>query len=288
MSKNISVFKTAEAEEQYNAAYEAALKLWPVSYSEVYIPTRFGLTHVIVSGPDDATPLVLLHPAGSPAIIWYRNVAAFSRYFRTYAVDVIGEVNKSVPITPIQDRQELADWIVDLFSGLKIDSAHMIGNSFGGFLTLNTAVYLPERLKKIVLISPAATFVQIWALYWYYFPAYLTGSKYLLKRAYDWIWQDFPIDECIAQIRAITRASGIPHHIPPSVFSDEELRKIKTPTLLLIGDREVIYNPEKAIQRASQFLPKLKTEMIKNANHNAEYTAAEEVNKKVLDFLVES
>jgi len=286
--KNLSVFKSTEAEEQYNAAYKAALKLWPIPYEELNVPTRFGLTHVIASGPDEATPLVLLHPAGSPAIIWYRNVAAFSRHFRTYAIDVIGEVNKSVPTVPIQSRQELADWIVDLFSGLKIESAHMVGNSFGGFLTLNTALYLPERLKKIVLISPAATFVQIWAFYLYYFPAYLTGSKYLLRRAYDWIWQDFPIDDCLAQIRAITRASGIPHHIPPSVFSDEELRKLKTPTLLLIGDREVIYKPEKAIRRATQLVPHLKAEIIKNANHNAEYTAAEKVNEKILDFIIES
>ena len=290
MSKpqKLRVFKTMEAEEQFYAAYDAALKLWPISYNELHIPTRFGLTHVIASGPDEAPPLVLLHPAGSPAIIWYRNVAPLGRHFRTYAVDVIGEVNKSVPTIPIQSRQELADWIVDLFSGLKIESAHMVGNSFGGFLTLNTALYLPERVKKIVLISPAATFVQIWAWYRYFFPAYLTGSKYLLRRAYDWIWQDFPIDESLAQIRAITRASGIPRHIPPTVFRDEELRKIETPTLLLIGDREVIYEPHKAIRRASQFLPNLKAEIIKNANHNAEYTAAEEVNKKVLDFIVET
>lgn len=286
MSKNISVFKTSEAKEQYNAVYETALKLWPIPYNELYIPTRFGLTHVIASGSDEAPPLVLLHPAGSPAIIWYRNVAAFSRHFRTYAVDVIGEVNKSFPTSPIQSRQELADWIVDLFSGLKIESAHMVGNSFGGFLTLNTALFLPERLKKIVLISPAATFVQMWAWYWYFFPAYLTGSKYLLRRAYDWIWQDFPIDECMAQLRAITRVSGVPCHIPPSVLGDQELRKIKTPTLLLIGDQEVIYKPEKAIRRASQLVTNLKAEMIKNANHNAEYTAAEEVNEKILDFII--
>jgi pimeloyl-ACP methyl ester carboxylesterase len=286
MSKKINVFKTTEAEKQYYAAYETALQLWPIPYAELYIQTRFGVTHVIASGPNEALPLVLLHPAGSPAVIWYRNVAAFSRYFRVYAVDVIGEVNKSMPSVEIQSRQELADWVVDLFDGLGIESSHMVGNSFGGFLTLNAALYLPERLKKIVLISPAASFVQIWAWYRYFFPAYVIGSNYLLKRAYDWIWQDFPIDECLAQIRAITSASGIPHHIPPSVLSDQELRQIKMPTLLLIGDREVIYEPRKVFERASQLVTGIKTELIKNANHNAEYTAAKEVNEKILDFLV--
>lgn len=56
-----SAFKTLEGEARYLAAYDAALKLWPVPYDEIDISTRFGRTHVVVSGPNDAPPLVLLH-----------------------------------------------------------------------------------------------------------------------------------------------------------------------------------------------------------------------------------
>jgi pimeloyl-ACP methyl ester carboxylesterase len=285
MPEKIPVFRSPEIEAQYNAAYEAALKLWPVPYEELYIPTRFGDTHVIASGPKDAAPLVLFHPAGCGATIWYRNAGPFSQRFQTYSVDTIGEVNKSILTRPVRSRQEFADWIVDLLSGLQIENADMVGNSFGGFLTLNTALYLPDRVKKIVLISPAATFVQMWAWTWHFFPAYLIGSKRMLLKAYDWIWQDFPKDECIAQMRAITSVSGVPHHVPPSVFNDEELRKIQTPTLLLIGDHEVIYKPERAIRRATRMMPGLRAEIVPNANHNAEFTAPDFVNKKILDFL---
>ena len=55
-----SAFKTPEGEAAYLAAYDAAMKLWPVPYEEMDIPTRFGMTHVVVSGPKDAPPLVLL------------------------------------------------------------------------------------------------------------------------------------------------------------------------------------------------------------------------------------
>jgi pimeloyl-ACP methyl ester carboxylesterase len=285
MPEKIPVFRSPEIEAQYNAAYEAALKLWPVPYEELYIPTRFGDTHVIASGPKDAAPLVLFHPAGCGATIWYRNAGPFSQRFQTYSVDTIGEVNKSILTRPVRSRQEFADWIVDLLSGLQIENADMVGNSFGGFLTLNTALYLPDRVKKIVLISPAATFVQMWAWIWHFFPAYLIGSKRMLLKAYDWIWQGFPKDECIAQMRAITSVSGVPHHVPPSVFNDEELRKIQTPTLLLIGDHEVIYKPERAIRRATRMMPGLRAEIVPNANHNAEFTAPDFVNKKILDFL---
>jgi hypothetical protein len=46
MSEKISVFRSPEGEAQYMAAYEAALKQWPVPYEKPYIPTRFGDTHV--------------------------------------------------------------------------------------------------------------------------------------------------------------------------------------------------------------------------------------------------
>lgn len=288
MSEKISVFRSPEGEAQYHLAYEAALKRWSVPYEDLYIPTRFGDTHVIASGPKDAVPLALLHPSGCGATIWYRNVGAFSQRYRTYAIDTISEVNLSLLTRPIKNRQDFADWIVDLFNGLQIESANIVGNSFGGFVTLNTALYLPERVKKVVLISPAATFAQMWPLYWHYSLAYvirnMIGSTHLVLKAYEWIWQDFPKDESIAQLRMITAVEGVMRHGAPAVFSDEELRKIRTPVLLLIGDHEVIYKPEDVFRRATRLVSGLKAETVPNANHNAEYTAPDVVNGKILEF----
>jgi pimeloyl-ACP methyl ester carboxylesterase len=270
------------------------LKQWPVPYEELYIPTRFGDTHVIASGPKEAPPLILLHPAGGGGVIWIRNVKSLSQHYRTYAVDTISEPNKSIltrPISLLHQRRDFTEWINDLFDGLKIKDAYMVGNSFGGFLTLNTAYHLPERVKKIVLISPAATFVPIGAWTWHFVPANvfgpLLGSKRILIQPYQWIWQSLPGDECIMQLRRITAITGRPRHWSPSIFSDEELRQIRTPTLLLIGDHEVIYEPKHAIQRATRLVAGLKAEIVPNANHLAQYTAAEAVNEKILAFFAE-
>jgi pimeloyl-ACP methyl ester carboxylesterase len=291
MSEKISVFRSPEGEAQYHAAYEAALKLWPVPYEELYIPTRFGDTYVIASGSKDATPLILLHPAGCPSVIWYRNVEALSQQFQTYAVDTITEVNLSRVTRPIKGCQDFADWSVDLFKGLQIERADIVGNSFGGFIALNTALYHPELVRKVVLISPAATFDPMRALYRRYSIPYMLrytiGSTRLLLKAYEWLWQGYPRDECIGQLRMITAVEGVMRHGAPAVFSDKELRKIHTPVLLLIGDHEVIYQPERVTQRATRLVAGLKAEMIPNANHNAEYTNAEAVNEKLLKFLAD-
>jgi pimeloyl-ACP methyl ester carboxylesterase len=292
MSNKISVFRSPEGEAQYHAAYEAVFKEWPVPYEELFIPTCLGDTHVIASGPKDATPLALLHPAGCGGVIWIRNVRPLSQHFRTYAIDTISETNKSILTQPISirnQRQEFTHWMADLFGGLKIERADIVGNSFGGFLALNTAFYLPERVRKVVLISPAATFVPIPAWAWHFMPANaigpMIGSKRMLLRPYEWIWQDFPKESSIYRLRAVTAVTGIPRHWSPSVFSDEELRKIRNPVLLLIGDHEVIYKPKRAMERATRLVPALKAMIVPNANHIAEFTAPDFVNEKILEFL---
>jgi pimeloyl-ACP methyl ester carboxylesterase len=288
MPEKIPVFRSPEIESEYNATYEAALKLWPVPFEEFYVPTRLGDTHVIASGSKEAPPLFLFQPTGAGAAIWTRNAAALSRHFRIYAVDTIGEVNKSILTHPIQANRDFMDWMVDLFGELHIEKTDIVGNSFGGYLSLHAALYLPERIKKAVLISPAGTFETMWPSFWHLFiPAHVIGprlhSRKMILRAYAWIWQGFPRDDCIQQLRDLTALNGLPRHGPPTVFTDEELQKIHTPLLLLIGDHEVVYNIRRVIRRATRLLPNVKAEIIPNANHNGQYTAPDFVNQKILE-----
>jgi pimeloyl-ACP methyl ester carboxylesterase len=295
MPEKISIFRSPAAEAQYYAAYEAVMKQWPVPYEVLYIPTRFGETHVIVSGAREAPPVILLPPGGGHAPIWVRNVGSLSQFYRTYAVDIIGELNKSVPIRPIRSHREFMDWMTDLLDGLQIKSMDLIGNSNGGFFALETALYLPERVKKVVLISPAATFMHMWAWWWHLLiPAHiiapLIGSERIIRKAYDWLWQGFPLDECYANLRSISKVAGARYRpsinsAVPRVLKGEELRSIHTPVLLLIGDHEVIYRPTRVIRRATRLVSGLKAELVPNANHSAQYTAPDFVNAKILEFL---
>jgi pimeloyl-ACP methyl ester carboxylesterase len=294
MSRNTSVFRSPEGGQQYHAAYDAVLKEWPVPYEELFISTRLGETHVIASGGQAVPALVLLHPAGGGGVTWVRNVGPFSQQYRTLAIDTISETNKSIlshPISIRRQRQQFAEWMTDLFDGLHIQRADIVGNSFGGFLALNTVFYIPERVRKVVLISPAATFVPIPAWAWHFMPANaigpMIGSKRMLLKPYEWIWQDFPREGSIYRLRVVTAVTGRPRHWSPTVFSDAELHGIQNPVLLLIGDHEVIYKPGRAIERATRLVAGLQAEIVPNANHIAEYTAHEFVNGRILEFLAD-
>jgi pimeloyl-ACP methyl ester carboxylesterase len=295
MTEPISVFRSQALEAQYFRAYDAVLQQWPVPYAELDIPTRFGATHVIVSGPEDGHPVLLLPPGGTYAPIWVRNVGPLSGSFRVFAVDILGEVNKSRPTRPILSHAEFMQWMADLLDGLGIARAHLVGNSNGGFFALETAINLPERVDKVVLISPAATFVQMWAWWLHLFiPAHIFGSFFgsekMVLHAYDWLWQGFLMDDCFAELRRLNKLAGKDlrpsiNRAVPRVFRDDELKRVQAPVLLLIGDHEVIYRPEDAIRRASRLVRDLKAEIVPNANHTAQYTAPDFVNMRMMEYL---
>jgi pimeloyl-ACP methyl ester carboxylesterase len=155
-----SALKNPEGEAAFLAAYDAALKLWPVPYEEIEIPTRFGMTHVVTSGPKDAPPLVLLHGYFTTLTIWSPNVADFSREYRVYAIDVMGQPGKSFPNPgePIRDGADFVAWLSATLDGLNLDHIFLVGMSYGGWLALNLALTAPERVQKLGLLSPAASF----------------------------------------------------------------------------------------------------------------------------------
>ncbi len=143
MSERSSIFKTPEDHAKFMSAYNAVLDLWPVPYESFDVPTRFGKTHVIASGPKDAQPLVLLHATSASATMWFPNIADLSRDYRTYALDTIGEPGKSVISNPPQKRSDYALWLIDMFNELDVIHADVVGASYGGWVTMSLALYSP-------------------------------------------------------------------------------------------------------------------------------------------------
>src|SRR5262249_26665894 len=74
----------------------------------------------------------------------------------------------------------------------------------------------------------------------------------------------------------------------PTVFSDGELRPIRVPTLLLLGNHEVIYDPAKALARARRLIPDLRGELVPGSNHDMCLSQHRIVDARVLEFLNEN
>ncbi len=71
----------------------------------------------------------------------------------------------------------------------------------------------------------------------------------------------------------------------PFTCEDDELRSVKTPTLLLIGQQEALLNSGEAITRAKKLIPNIQAELIPQASHDLPVSKSDIVDKKVLEFL---
>jgi pimeloyl-ACP methyl ester carboxylesterase len=257
-----------------------------VPYDSIDVKTSYGSTHINVSGPGDGYPLVLLHAAGLSSTAWFANIAGLSALHRVYAVDVIGDAGKSIAECLLKKRSDYAEWLKEVFDGLNIERCHLLGHSYGGWLTLNMALAYPDRLRKIILLAPAASFrplglITKLILYLAEFKIHPPVRSFLKAGAA----KGTVIEESfIHLIEKVTRYCS-PVTMFPTVYTDEELKQINLPALLLIGAAEKIYNPQKAIKRAQSWMPGLTAEIIPNAGHLLVMDQPEIINTRILKFL---
>jgi pimeloyl-ACP methyl ester carboxylesterase len=291
----IEAIRTPDVAARYMASYEALLGKWPVEYESLLIPTRYGSTHVIASGPRDAPPLVLLHAFQATALAWLANVEDLSDHFRVYAVDIIGQGGKSASSRPLKKRQDFADWMCELFDALGIEQAALVGNSYGRFLALNQASLARERVKQVVMINPGGTFVS-------FLPHFLNMLWFQLLEALHLKRKRAKPDianvlgrnvqlrpdeaEWAALVALVTFSKEVrPNATFPLVFPTAELRAIRPPAMLLMGDNEMLYDPHATLRLAQQRMPSLQAHMVPGAHHMAAMAKPAEVNARIIQFL---
>ena len=132
----VSTWSSAEAEERFRRMEdELAAEVLTELPSSVVVPTRLGPTHVwIWEGADGAEPVVFLHGSTGTGMMWGPWAQARSGGRTAYAVDIIGDVGRSRQEVPVESADDLAEWLAQTLDGLGVESAHLVGTSYGGFL----------------------------------------------------------------------------------------------------------------------------------------------------------
>ena len=287
MKARLPIFRTPEGRTKYLAAYEAVLSLWKVPYDSIDLKTRYGPTHVNISGPGDGGPLILLHAAGLSSTVWFANIAGLSRRYRVFAVDTIGDAGKSVAEQIIKKRIDYAEWLRDVLDGLEIESGYLLGHSYGGWLTLNMALVYPDRLKRIVLLAPAASIYPMGFLT--HIGLRLPKVRFFRPSAKSVFKMIAPkgtkFEEKFIHMMEMVTQYCKPVMMYPTVYTNEELKQIELPALLLLGDKEKIYDPKKASERAQRLVPNLTAKIIPNAGHTLNMEQPETINRRIMAFL---
>lgn len=281
-----AVYKSPAAAAAVEAEYRRVLAQWPVAKAELVLPTRQGQTFVVASGPEDAPPVVLFHGSQANSAAWFPEIALWATKFRLYAVDMIGEAGLSAPVRPDLASDAHALWLDDVFAGLGLTHAALVGTSLGGWLALDYASRRPGFADALVLNVPAGIGRQknflLKAL-----PLLLLGP-WGARRMRELVLGPPPkvLPPGLAAIAGLMDGIGGAirlRTITMPRLSDDQLAALTMPILALLGGRDVLLDSRDTRDRLRRNAPHAEICFIEDGHHFLPDQGA-----RIMDFLERS
>lgn len=251
-------------------------------------------THLYYEMAGEGTPLVFVHGLGLDGRMWDDQFERFARSYRVVRYDVRGfgrsDVPSGLPFNHAEDLRALLDH-------LEAPGAHVIGLSMGGRIALHHALLHPQATLSLTLVDSALdghTWTDRWEAS---FDAIVERAERDGSQAGNALWLEHELFSPACErpgVRAKlteivndysgwgwvhdSNAVGID---PPS---SERLNEIHTPTLVVIGERD-LPDFQRIAEALAAGIPDVRTVVIKGAGHMANMEAPEEFNSSVLAFV---
>jgi pimeloyl-ACP methyl ester carboxylesterase len=117
------------------------------------------MAHAVVNGirlyyeeAGQGLPMVFVHEFAGEAASWAPQMRFFARRYRAIAYNARGYPPSDVPEDPAAySQQQAADDIRGLLDALKIQKAHVVGLSMGGYATLHFGLTYPDRALSLMV-----------------------------------------------------------------------------------------------------------------------------------------
>lgn len=265
-----AVYRSFEAATTVETQYKRVLERWPVSKTELHLPTRQGSTFVLACGPESAPPVVLLHGSMANSAAWMLDVALWSTEFRLFAVDMIGEPGFSARVRPQLAGDAHALWLDDVFDGLGLSRAAIVGTSLGGWLALDYASKRPKAVRALALMCPAGIGRQKNFLL-KVLPLLLLGA-WGRRRMWELVFGPAPktLPEDMQALSELMNSIG--RGVRPRVvriprLKDAQLHQLGMPILTIIGGRDVLLDSRDTRERLQRYVPHAEICFIEEGYH---------------------
>ncbi len=238
-------------------------------------------TRVVFYDRGSGPALVLVHGMFGDHLDWEPVLEPLARRHRVVALDLPGFGDSEKP-----EREYTAEFFVaalhELLQSLGVDRASVVGNSFGGILAVLYTLAHPQVVERLVLVSSGGLrpfggeekqlaverlseenlLALTPAVHRQMFPRIFAKcgeaqERYFAKQDAKLARADYP-----AYVRAIV--SSI--RLVLSAYVLDRLREVRCPTLLLWGDRDIVF-PVELARQALERLPQGKLEILPGGGH---------------------
>jgi pimeloyl-ACP methyl ester carboxylesterase len=204
------------------------------------------------TGPRDAPAVILLHGFGASLETWEPWAQALSARFRVIRLDLPGFGLTGADPTGDYTDARTGKILNDLMDQLRVDRASLIGNSLGGRMAWNFAALHPDRVTRLVLVSPDGfaspgfaydtppkTPLMMKALP-YFAPRGLLKSTLAAAYAHPQALREATVTRYRDMMLAPGVRTAILARMDQTILRDPApiLARITTPTLLLWGEKD--------------------------------------------------
>lgn len=275
------------------------------------VPTNGIRLHCTIAG--DGPLVVLLHGFPECAASWRHQIPALATRFRVVAPDLRGYnlSDKPRPVAAYDLRELVAD-VRGLVEALGASSARLVGHDWGGGVAWATAMLEPEVVERLAAINMPHPLrfqeevrrnVRQLLTSWYVFFFQLPGvPEWLLERRGGrgvadsmraaFVRPETLTDEYLEALRAAaTRPGGMRgplNYYRAALRSRIDLRtwpRVRAPTLLLWGNRDIALRPELADRTETLIDAPFRLQRIPDGGHFVHQELPEIVNASLLEFL---
>lgn len=249
----------------------------------------------------EGAPTLLIHGSG-PGVTafanWRLSFPVLSQKLRVLAPDMLGFGYTERPDGVEYNLDTWVRHLIDFIDALGIDKVNLVGNSFGGALTLATSIRHPERVNRIVLMGAAGVKFDLTEgldYAWGYTPSFENMRKMLDLFAYD---RSLVSDE-LAQLRyeaslrpGVQDAYASMFPAPRQQWIDAlasdpaDIANIQAPALIMHGreDRILPYTNSTTL---FELIPNAQLHLFGKCGHWTQIEHARRFNALLLDFFTE-
>lgn len=242
--------------------------------------------------------LLLIHSVGQSLYTYRELITRLSSKFRVTALDLVGFGYSQKPYYFNYTLDEMADFIARFMDAMEIETAHIFGFSMGAGYVIDFAKRYPERVGKVVLLSPGGITPEM--------PSSVRSVDNrlfggLAARFINYKTVNKMLSECFFDLTNHT-ADLVDEYYKPiaspeskriirtcvSNYDDEEvihsLRDVNADTLILWGSEDK-WHPTEMANLFQAVMPSVKYTLVRNAGHLAHEEKADRIAQLIKMFI---
>lgn len=268
----MGIYKSKEGKIKSLDLYDKQLIKLNVPFSDIYVETSFGRTHLIETGNKTGKPLLVFHGGNSTTAYNLLLCHFLLNDFHVYAVDTIGHPGKSDEVCLSHRGYDYGKWASEVIDAIGYDKIACFGGSFGGGILAKLMCVAPEKVDKAVLLVPAgisnaipiSSLKMMIPLLQY---RITKKEKYIIKTALYIALHENVLDEDTLNILKdsfdnVKTKVGMPTNIEA-----KKLQNYHSPTLVIASEKDCLFPAKKVLHRAKQIISDCQTVELKGSGH---------------------